>query len=458
MKHFKMLAASLSLCMLAQSLWLVPLSATAEAAETTDTTEEIVTVDASSSELFLPESYEQYLPLENPTDVALFGDHIAVADENRLYVFDGSTYRMYTHIRENAGGEYDSSISKISFDENGTLYFADRDLSLYTLPYEALSEEELQPQETDIKNCSTFCIAGDKLFIATVSNTETTINAYPLNRLVPGSELLVNSEKLLPLTPYMAYAGGKLYCATDTRVTAYTYTDGKYVALYNSVLDSTSSVNGLSALTALGDSFYYTVKGVSGANGLYQTDLQGHSVLQAAGEDYVALTANGDDLYCIQGSSIKKLDVSGGAATETGYEITSASSSFNRLNGATEVVRAKNLVVIADRINCRISVYNTVTEKYTLIPCTDGEVKYLPEYIATDGDIIGVSSENNVFVYTKNSAGEYALTTKCTPPNIVSGIACVYGKCYFVTKGFGYGLASDDFDPSDICTRDRTET
>lgn len=460
MKHKRTAVAFLAACLTVQSICITPLAVSAENesdADDSEQTETVVTVDKSMSALFLPDSYEQYLPLETPADVAFYENHIAVADGNRLYVFDGTVYREYEHIKENADGIYDSAISKVGFDASGTLYFSDRDLSFYRISFEDLSQSKLSPEETEIKNCSTFCIADTTVFTAAVSGNETTLYAIPLDNVSLSAGRKVDTLNTA-LTPSMTYLGDTLYCAVNTYVTAYTYQNGGYRPLYDRTLDSTSSVSGLSSLAVLGDSFYYTVKDVPESSGLYQTDLAGHSVLLSKGEGYVALTAFQDALYCVRDRSVKKLIVSDGKAEETGYEITSSSESVNRLNGATETVRAKNIVVTADRANNRISIYDTLQKSYSVIPCKIGEEDYAPEYIATDGEIIAVSFENQVFVYTENESGEYQLTTQCMPRNAVSGLACVYGKCYFVTKGFGYGLASNDFDPASICTRDRTES
>ena len=42
----------------------------------------------SAPSLFLPGSYEEYLPLELPSDAAMSEEYIAAADGNTLYLFD----------------------------------------------------------------------------------------------------------------------------------------------------------------------------------------------------------------------------------------------------------------------------------------------------------------------------------------------------------------------------------
>ena len=45
-------------------------------------------ITKENSELFLPTSYEQYLPLQDPSYMALSERHIAVADGTLMYVYD----------------------------------------------------------------------------------------------------------------------------------------------------------------------------------------------------------------------------------------------------------------------------------------------------------------------------------------------------------------------------------
>jgi len=53
----------------------------------------------STVELLSPSSYEEYLPLNAPADVAATEDYTAIADGNVIYVYDRAddVYRKYTH-------------------------------------------------------------------------------------------------------------------------------------------------------------------------------------------------------------------------------------------------------------------------------------------------------------------------------------------------------------------------
>ena len=72
------------------------------------------------AELFLPTSYEQYLPLKAPSDVALSGGYVAVADGDTLYVYDRAAQK-YASVTVDEG----RTISKIGLTEGGRLFVSD---------------------------------------------------------------------------------------------------------------------------------------------------------------------------------------------------------------------------------------------------------------------------------------------------------------------------------------------
>ena len=75
-----------------------------------------VALTAENASLFLPASYEEYLPLENPSDVAFSENYIAIADGSYLYVFSraSGTYSRYQ--------QPDGTIAKLGF-HGDDLYF-----------------------------------------------------------------------------------------------------------------------------------------------------------------------------------------------------------------------------------------------------------------------------------------------------------------------------------------------
>lgn len=443
MKHFtlKTIALACTLCIAAGVLAGTPLRFPAPVARAE---EETPNAPEESASLFLPTSYEQYLHLNAPTDAAFCEDKIAIADGKNLYVYDGEEYGVYEHA---------DTVTKIAFSGDGILYFADGTGALYR--FSALSASSLVPDSGALlTNCSTFQIAGSYLYSAMATEVETNIARYPLTFSAGAAgEKFGRYEG--NITPRMTFTD-KLYCAVGNRVYTFDGTDtGSY---YGGILDDTQSALSPASFTAFNGAYYYTLNLTDGRGGLYVTNTTGTSRQLIAGSGFSALSVRGESLCCVVQKSVREIDFTGETAAFSSYEITSSSESENRLNGATETVRAKNLIVTADAGNRRLSVYNSETKRYFTVPCvTENGLPYTPARIATDGEIIGVAEGNVVYVYEKDEKGNFSLSFTSVPNNEVSGVACIFGKCYFVTRGFGYGLASPHFVAGEICTRDKGE-
>ena len=68
--------------------------------------------------LLVPNSYQQYLELESPVDIAMSTRYMAIADHNNIYLYDTADelYRTYTH-EYNVGNPLSNNISKLQFDD-----------------------------------------------------------------------------------------------------------------------------------------------------------------------------------------------------------------------------------------------------------------------------------------------------------------------------------------------------
>lgn len=443
MKYSKILAAIL-LAALAASLFfgmLSPLSANARAAEGRENgaAAEPLALSAENAALFLPASYEQYLSVQSPVDVALCGRYAAIAEGRTIYVVDRTAerpaYRKYTHES--------SDISKMQFSDGEKLYFSDRLLGFYELD---LTGGALTASEQPLASLTTFLIRGEELFKVSVADS-TTYRVTPLSQPDGGTQFGVSEYRN---TPQLAYTDGEFYSVVGELVTVYTYDEA--TSTYGSPRSFSlgSNLTGLQSACAVGDTLYYSVSGsTTFADGLYACDLEGReSRLVAEGDGFGALTSFGGMLYAVVGHSVKEFSV-GEVLAPTSYEIAAASSSPNRLADARDVARAGDLLAVADSGNKRVAVYDMKKERTVLIPCDTA-----PSYVATDGTIVAAAAENSVYVYEKDLGGDFSLAYRTTVGNTVSGIACLDGKCYFVTNGFGYGLAREGFRESDLVIRE----
>lgn len=408
------------------------LCANAETSAATQLTKE-------NTELFLPGSYEQYLSLENPAYVAFNGNYIAVADGNKLYFYDVNGTKRYFGYEHCTGADSTpTNISKIQFSKNGKLFYSDIRNHLYEYDFTA-NEAVIQ----DNISCNNFLIEGDYLYTATEATTTTTVTfSYaPLDNIgIDTSKDLGTFE--IASKPYMTSQNGKLYCIinNNSRI-SYDLSTHKDTGETNKALDgNTHQIAGLRSVSAFGDYIYYTVYNDTNnpdyPNGLYRSDFAGKSERLLTGNGYTAVTSYNGKLYCIHGKSIREIEIADGAVRFTGYEISASSDSENRLAETSQSVRAGNLLVTADKGNKRITVYNLVTDTYSVIPCIGENGAFTPNVVATDGETIAVSSERSVYTC---KFGEKTFTLGAERSNTVTGLACVYGNCYFVTLNSAYG-------------------
>ncbi len=389
--------------------------------------------------LALPGSYEQYLDLRSPKDIAISETHIAIADGNRIYLYsrgkENAVYRVYD------SGSSSATFGKIQFAD-GLLYFTDAAMKLHTLDPDA---SDFDVKEIDY-NLANFIVADGKIYGTTTMGTTTSL--YSLSP--DGSTDIPSIEKPLatnlPAQLPMTYADGVFYYAMNGAVCPFnTKSDSAGVSFF---LDPQNGQLQPSAICAIGKYMFFTDE-----RGLHRADMTGGSplVTVAEGSGYSALSGSNGMLYCIAGNAVKELSV-GETCSFTDYEITAASAAENRLSGAVDCVRAGDLLVTADAGNRRISVATlTRAERadggqetrilgYSVIPCIDGNGDaYVPSLVATDGNIIAVAAEgSDVYLYR---AGESTFFYRhSTGNNPVTGLACVYGSVYFVT-GHNFGKA-----------------
>lgn len=385
------------------------------------------TINRTGASLFLPKTYEQYLSLNNPSDVAFSHSHIAIADNDILYVYDRATQTYSkTSVTEQR------IISKIGYTAGGRLFVAVSGISNQFYEYNA-TENRLTLISSI--NCSTFCIDNDSLYTATIDATSTHIGRYSINS-IGNSE--VQSHNLGTIdtnkTPSMTCLNGRLYCTIEDHVY---HIDPDDEAFSDTTLPTYLSLNmsdakNVRSTCAHNNAFYYTAEG-----GLYRAELsttddsakKATCVLQ--GKNFGTLTSYDGNLYCIREKSVLRFDAEQTNYKIADYEISSSSSSVGRLSGATDVVRAGSLVVIAETANHRVTVYNGETEKYSVLVPEDEA--FSPTLVATDGTLVAAVSGNKVYVCNnpkKSAKFEEPITITST----IKGIACVYGKIYYVTQ------------------------
>ena len=397
-------------------------SASAEEAQPQAETPLPLTTDNAS--LFLPASYEEYLPLIEPQSIAINANYIAIADGVYIYVFDRveNRYQQYQHDNSK------HTVSKLQFADNGNLYFSDAAAkNLYRLKLEDDTLTSNSKEEIEIPaGVSTFCISGDTLYtISSSLDGRASLSAFSLSDPQP-TEAITDT---LPSDVKISYENGLLYCVTTdsnaNEYTLYVYTINQPSNPNAYHIAQPANAGSLESICAFGGTLYFTT-----TTGIYSADLNTETVSTLINQDGCrALTSYNGRLYLAVNSSVREITVAGDSAAFTSYEITSASDSENRLSGATDMARAGNLLVTADAGNSRVSVYNFQTQSYSVIPCAEA-----PSIVATDGETIAYASGTNIYTCAYGDTQFTQADLSSSLLQDISGLACVYGTVYYVTE------------------------
>ncbi len=390
---------------------------------------------SSLDELITPSSYEQYLPLASPSDVAFSDDYTAVADGNVIFIYDRlhSVYRKYEHTVNNELSA--NKISKVEFSDDGDLYFLDASSYLYLFPMASLSSEQIEaPTETKFA-CSTFTIEGETLYYTNVTGT-TNLSKTSLDTLDATKAQTLVEE--IHSKPAIAFYEHRLYY-TDYGIRLMRVDPAAANSKPESVCVFDREIKSL-AINA--DELYYT--DTSGAFYAYNfTSLlfeeQAKKELALTTEetgDNVALSPYEDRVYLVQGGSVREYECGEGW---TGFELSAASDSENRLNGASDSVLHGDLVLTADTGNKRISVYSRSDKTYRTIPSEDGLLR-----LATDGSTVTAITPTKALVYDLAS-GELFTSFETFNGKLV-GVASVYGTYYLVSDTNHYYKLSKTID------------
>ena len=258
--------------------------------------------------LLLPSSYEEYLPLSAPSDIAVTKEYAAVADGSFIYVYDrkADAYSRYEHTAN--ADPANNTIAKLQFSEEGTLYFLDASTCLY-----AFDPALLKAEKTDLV-CSSFTIFSDTIYFTNVSATPTPIFKTTLNRL-DNAQATQATDSTVTSKPAITHDNGVLF-----------YTDsGKYLHKsekretdfhLSPTLTSTETVVSIAVYSGI---LYYT----DTANSLYIYDLSTFGVLESFAGDFSAISVYDGFIYVVDGDRIRRYSPEEEAFTD--YQICASS-------------------------------------------------------------------------------------------------------------------------------------
>lgn len=405
-------------------LFLLAFTAAATSLAATALTEKTASADSAPDTLVVPSSYEEYLPLKAPSDIAVCEDYTAIADGNAVYLFDRAdgVYRKYEHTLNTDGAK--NKVTKLQFDENDNLYFLDASTYLYRLNETVFDDLENATLTQTGFACSAFLIEGDTLYFTNVT-TETQLSKVPLSSPdIHAATTLVNG---LYSKPALAFFEGELY-----------YTDsGKYlnkinpnevnpkqtpVAAFPAEIVSMTIEKGTFACADIdGQFFAYDLPALS-----EQWQASAVTPVCFRADDYSAVSAFDGKLYAVNGAVVKQFDVE--SAAFTSYEICASSAASNRLHGATELFLLESTLYIADNGNGRISVYDTETGAFQAPIATS----LAPTFLCADKNTLLAANADTAAVYALDGT---LLAQFDAFHGKIKGAVNVYGTYYLVTDG-----------------------
>jgi len=389
---------------------------------------------ATGAKLLSPNTYEQYLALSAPTDVAVSANYKAIADGNAIYVYHkaADTYYQYTHGESSA----QNKVTKLEFDSNERLYFLDAATTLYVLDPHQMGNENSNATKTELV-CSTFAIHGDQLYYTNTSGNKSQISHAPLNNLTfNASTLLVEN---LTLTPVLAFYQNELYYTNSGQYLSKIGTSGNkndtFVTAFPTELVALSILDGaLYCVTSEGNFFSYNLTALSESKAASDV-----TPLDERHGGYAAITLHGGFAYLLKNTAVLQYSLQ--TCEFTDFEINGGSASLQRLQDATDVTLGNEKLFLSDVGNKRISVYDIGNEQF-LQPI---DTTLSAKYIASDDKTVLVANQTDALLFDLNEStyGEQLTTSPRFNGNLV-GAVNVYGTYYFATdKNSFYTLSKD---------------
>ena len=368
-----------------------------------------------ADELVLPNTYEEYLPLVSPSDVAVSDTHTAVADGKKVYIYDEESkeYALYQHT---------ANVTELQFASDGALYFLDDDVHLYVLN----ANNPTTAENTGL-SCNSFTvdIETDVLYYMTISSDFAKITSVSLSNL--SSPIKTREEIYAKIIPALTVYNGSLY-----------YTDGYQISTLRNFDNVNFSEelpqNSIRSLAIMDGILYYT----DAQSDFYAYDftkLTNESTAQplfAPMHGCSAISEGADGyLYVIQGATVKQYNPT--SLSFTDFEISSSSNSPLRLAGGTDVQLAKGNMFINDKTNERVSKVNVQNGNTTVYPTA-----YKADYLATDGEIVAIASPTQITLFNATTSKSLCSFSQEHFNGNVKGIVNVYGAFYFLTDANGF--------------------
>ena len=382
-------------------------------------------MESIGAQLLLPETYEQYLDLQNPSDIAEYGNYMAIADGNKIWLYDKEkkSYSSYTQTDAD-------SVTSLNFYEEGgktLLYFAaDMSGSNPILWIDCSSPDEAT--QTQIQSCATFIISGTDVYFANAQNSifYTQMSGSDIVSPSDGSGNITPGSEASNLTPSFAEQNGTVYFSWNQNI---------YTANRNSSSPYANTEYNIA-------SFAFT------SNGCYYLSMEGYLYRQGSDPELrvesmdgykFSRICNSGRIYLIYKNCIRAFDAD--SEQFTGYEIARYSDSVNRLSqNASDVSVYGKTVFLADTSSNRVLCIEKSGSSVL-------ELTYSPTRVCAGKEALAVYGSGILTFFVKGNDGY----TEAGTTNIanISGIAYADGKFFLTTSSgmtYSYSLQNGAYE------------
>lgn len=398
--------------------------------------------NAQNESLYLPGSYEQYLPLENPASVAVSENYTAISDGLTIYVYNrlAQKYTQYNH-----GAASDQKITQIRFDNRERLFFSTQTAKLFML-----SQNFETASLTGVRSCSSFEIADDTLYYTIAASGAISIYSQPLEALGEAENNPLQTLNDDNHIPALAYNGESVY---------YTYKGEFLYSLDGARKPSlTGGAATVLSMTFAEDYCYFTDTDLKLYAYRYTDDSAVPEQL-GAGETFVSVNASsaGNSVYAVGNRKIRQIDSETRAFTS--FEISASSNSDGRLYNAVDTALAGNTLFTldsgnpAENVGARVLLtpalaYGAAAAeengKTATLPLSQSYAKYIAAddatfLIATAPDSARTPAAAGVLALY-DTAGNLLQTFEAADGESFTGVTNVYGTYYAASKNYLYKI------------------
>ena len=374
------------------------------------------------AQLLLPETHEQYLDLKSPSDIAEYGNYIAIADGNTIWLYDKESSNYSSYTQKGA----DSVTSLNFYEESGDtlLYFA-ADMSGSNPILWIDCADPVQATQTQIQSCATFIINGTDVYFANAQNSIFYTQMSDEDKrdiLAPSDGNITPANEASNLTPSFAKQNGRVYFSWNQNI---------FTANHNSSSQYANTEFNIA-------SFAFT------SNGCYYLSMEGYLYKQGSIPDTRVENMNGykfsricnsGRVYLIYENCIRAFDAE--SEQFTGYEIARYSDSVNRLSrNASDISVYGETVFIADTTANRVLCIGKSGS-------TALELTYSPTRVCAGEDALAVYGSGIISFFLPSEEG-YTAAGRAEIAGIC-GIAYADGKFFLATNsGASYSYSLKD--------------